>query len=650
MKIYNPIGSKERLVEMFQRVNKVKLNEEFSTNSSSQVVENAFNQLVNNQLKIQNTNNQINDNESFVELNCVNNAGDSIVFRFKASSSQGEQEGVFSLDNVVLIEFVQKKSDGTTLVEMDENSLKDFNSQHGNELIDVVSNYVDFDEEMPETDELYQEAVKLIDKVPYNVGTERFQKHDAFADKKPTNSAVRVDSPELNSFVNEDEPEMEDDPLAMPTDYDDVDMKKDLENDYDEVDKSYVGDFNVDDNEPAPDEQELYSQAFENLMARNKTSKNLNYYPTKPEIESEVERIQKSMNPEQEKDELGVHMAKGKKRVYPTWADKYLSENDLDVDAVEKSYFNMTSPDFKSGIIQKAIEIIENKLGAKVFSMPKDEYKALVKNVANRIYQSGLMLQNESEYPSSLEIPKVIEPKKNYPKEQKKRHQVKKLKVKENDENDGMSLEPETDDIYKLAQDREEQGDQIKGGLGDDKSPLEFEPEQIKLGMKVEMEHTDDPMVALEIALDHLTEDPKYYTVKDDPEASAQANASMEASEEEPHESGAYVQDGMAGEKDRNEHPIPAIDPDFSKMNMELDSDDKELTDTLLGYKPKNVGDVDEEIVGAKGAESVVGGESSTSDSDDEYKKYQEYEKKEFNGLPDNEKEEYFKLWTKYKK
>lgn len=35
--------------------------------------------------------------------------------------------------------------------------------------------------------------------------------------------------------------------------------------------------------------------------------------------------------------------------------------------------------------------------------------------------------------------------------------------------------------------------------------------DQIKKGVEVEMEHTDDKRVALKIAIDHLKEDPKYY-------------------------------------------------------------------------------------------------------------------------------------------
>lgn len=41
---------------------------------------------------------------------------------------------------------------------------------------------------------------------------------------------------------------------------------------------------------------------------------------------------------------------------------------------------------------------------------------------------------------------------------------------------------------------------------------LDVDPDQLKLGIKTEMEHTSDPKVAEEIALDHLAEDPHYYS------------------------------------------------------------------------------------------------------------------------------------------
>ncbi len=53
--------------------------------------------------------------------------------------------------------------------------------------------------------------------------------------------------------------------------------------------------------------------------------------------------------------------------------------------------------------------------------------------------------------------------------------------------------------------------DLIPGGLADKKKPEDFDKKQLAKGKKVEMEHTNDPKKALEIAMDHLVEDPKYY-------------------------------------------------------------------------------------------------------------------------------------------
>ena len=39
----------------------------------------------------------------------------------------------------------------------------------------------------------------------------------------------------------------------------------------------------------------------------------------------------------------------------------------------------------------------------------------------------------------------------------------------------------------------------------------DVDPEELKVGTKIEYEHTDDPKVAEKIALDHLAEHPNYY-------------------------------------------------------------------------------------------------------------------------------------------
>ena len=95
--------------------------------------------------------------------------------------------------------------------------------------------------------------------------------------------------------------------------------------------------------------------------------------------------------------------------------------------------------------------------------------------------------------------------------------------------------------------------DIIKGGLADNKKINEFDQEQLKKGIKVEMEHTNDVNVAMEIAMDHLTENPSYYGDNGSkPECCAQCGA----------------------EKDANSG-----------------GGEDEFVDVLLGFKPLNVGD-----------------------------------------------------------
>ena len=52
----------------------------------------------------------------------------------------------------------------------------------------------------------------------------------------------------------------------------------------------------------------------------------------------------------------------------------------------------------------------------------------------------------------------------------------------------------------------------LKGGEGEGKKASDFNKTQVDMGIMVELEHTNDPEIALEIAIDHLTEDPEYYT------------------------------------------------------------------------------------------------------------------------------------------
>jgi hypothetical protein len=55
----------------------------------------------------------------------------------------------------------------------------------------------------------------------------------------------------------------------------------------------------------------------------------------------------------------------------------------------------------------------------------------------------------------------------------------------------------------------------VFGGRSKSKPPPDLDPEQLRMGIKVEQEHIDDPSVAEKIALDHLTEFKEYYTALD---------------------------------------------------------------------------------------------------------------------------------------
>lgn len=69
--------------------------------------------------------------------------------------------------------------------------------------------------------------------------------------------------------------------------------------------------------------------------------------------------------------------------------------------------------------------------------------------------------------------------------------------------------------------------DELKGGLADKNKPSDFDKKQLEMGIKVEMEHTDDKKLAREIAMDHLKEIPDYYTRLKDMEEEAEVSKSL---------------------------------------------------------------------------------------------------------------------------
>lgn len=65
----------------------------------------------------------------------------------------------------------------------------------------------------------------------------------------------------------------------------------------------------------------------------------------------------------------------------------------------------------------------------------------------------------------------------------------------------------------------ENEKDKLPGGKGDDAEAEDFPQDELEEGTEHEMEHTDDPEIAEEIAEDHLTESDDYYSDLDEMEA-----------------------------------------------------------------------------------------------------------------------------------
>lgn len=104
------------------------------------------------------------------------------------------------------------------------------------------------------------------------------------------------------------------------------------------------------------------------------------------------------------------------------------------------------------------------------------------------------------------------------------------------DDDEGLEIISREKDVERKEDvKKSESTEKIKGGMSDNKSLKEIAQKhdvdiddilkQLELGIKVEMEHTDDPKVAIEIAKDHLCEFPTYYTELDKMEQSLKQKA-----------------------------------------------------------------------------------------------------------------------------
>lgn len=201
--------------------------------------------------------------------------------------------------------------------------------------------------------------------------------------------------------------------------------------------------------------------------------------------------------------------------------------------------------------------------------------------------------------------------------------------------------------------DADNDGDFVEGGLGDDANVSEFEPAQILKGIEVEMEHTKDPKVALEIAMDHLAELPDYYTRLE----------KMEKRGEEDLEQGEFEKlPGMGTDEEGN--PIPAIEPEFSKMGMEDENtpeefaaDREEMEDEFSNYfddlenakneLKNNMLGFDIETPNTSEDYDYAGAERNYADKS-AYNRFLELDAKNFTNLTKDEQDEFYELWKEF--
>ena len=612
MKIYKPIGSKERFAEIFQGVNKIKLNEGFGQSYNPQaVLEMAFEELKSGTLNIVHSNSQGEGEQSFIELVCKDKQGNNITFTFKTLSSADDQEGVYNINNTIMTGFSFDDPSGEDTVEMDENALKQFNAQHGNELFDAVKEYIDVEETEPAIDELYEDAIRKIDSSPFGKDSfNKMQTGKGYVDEKPINPAIRVKAPELDKFVSEDANSILHysqaardagssfkTKLAVSYQHVLVDTLKeiginvqnieDIDNQNYKIIAEYQGQtrtFTINGTKfnNAAKVRELLKKALkigveESLYEEEakisgdypdqmgKKFKPKEYYPKKKR------KPQTSVKLSEQDDENNYDEPSDSNTPIDKRAKK-TAQSDIHKE------FNRTVPydtKFNAGIDEKEDEPKtgdDNVTDTEFMNKERqglqggeDDVNPDTTNDVNPETETGT--ENDVEAGDDAPV-HGLDP------------NISQM--------GGMEHEPASDEIDQIAQDKEETGEVIPGGDGDGKSASEFDPEQILMGMRVEMEHSDDPMYALEITIDHLTEDPEYYTSEETPEDSAQANAAADAN-----------------------------------------GDEKNKEDILLGFKPHNVGD---EIENGEETEEIPVEEPETPEEEKPKEVAEEYGFEEYTG------------------
>lgn len=138
------------------------------------------------------------------------------------------------------------------------------------------------------------------------------------------------------------------------------------------------------------------------------------------------------------------------------------------------------------------------------------------------------------------------------------------------------------------------------GGNADNKTPEDFDPDDIAIGTAVEREHTSDPDIATEISIDHLSQDDEYYD---------KLIASGIADEKDAIE----LFNDLKGDNVRTKAKMDI--EDFLDQYDDEDEDDDDYDEELDDDEPNEYEDEDDEL---DYEEDELGGDKADINQEDE--------------------------------
>ena len=162
MKVFNPKGSKERFFELTEKVNKIKINEDFGSiqEKNKRRIEMALAKLKDGSLERRKggsnrTTVQTTADEMFVTIKGVDKDGNKFDYEFVVVGEEGLEDDIFVVDQIKLKELGYRSFNSEEVFLLDDRDLEFFNKEDNTHLYTTITRYLDVDlaEERPEAEE-----------------------------------------------------------------------------------------------------------------------------------------------------------------------------------------------------------------------------------------------------------------------------------------------------------------------------------------------------------------------------------------------------------------------------------------------------------------------------------------------------------------